>query len=131
MILTNKQILDITSGLNEIENKESQNGTSIFANKTKVTFAIIKNKRVLQNASRDYEETVNKIIAEFDADGKTDIVENGKRVLPQYVAEWNQRMEELQSIEVDLEIKTITFDDIDGCPLSLQEMETLEFMIIE
>lgn len=131
--MRNSEINKISNGLAEIE----KNNNKVFGTCTKALFYFVKNKRIIDRANQDYEEAYASILVDFRNDGKLDERKdtNGEpiiKVKPDYVKEWNKRIKELKDIDVELDdITPIKLADIEGCPFTIKDLETLEFMIEE
>lgn len=130
MMMKNRQILAIYNNISPIKKKQLP---------VRIGFAINKNLAVMDTAAKAYNEERMKILEQYcekDENGlKT--TEDGKEYLVKDKKGYEEAMDELFDIETDVQIHTITIDDIEKCDsekfdaLTPFELEVLEFMITE
>lgn len=149
--LKNFEIAKLAHDLAEIRERDtriSNDGKSIFGTNTSVLFTIIKNKKIIDAANEDYDEAKNSIIESFRNSGKTvkrnriDAAGNnvkdeaGEDIIDEiigteYINEWIEANSKLDATEVEITIRPIKFDEINGCELLFEEVEALEPFVID
>lgn len=94
------------------------NGLGVVADLSlpvRLTYAIRKNARKLESEYNDYFESYTALKEKYKDDKES----------PEYTKE----LEELLSIEVEIEFYTVSEDIFDGFDISLQQLAALDFMI--
>ena len=129
MKITNRQIVNIFSGMPEIKSKRLP---------VKLGFAINKNMSAMKGTAESYDAERAKILYKYgekDSVGKAR-VENGEYILKDKEG-FREEMKELLGIENEIQIHMVSLDEIAKCdderfdPLTLDELSLLEFMIEE
>ncbi len=129
MKITNRQIVNIFSGMPEIKSKRLP---------VKLGFAINKNMSTMKGTAESYDAERAKILDKYgekDSAGKAR-VENGEYILKDKDG-FREEMKELLGIENEIQIHMVSLDEIAKCdderfdPLTLDELSLLEFMIEE
>lgn len=105
----------MTKKMKNIDMVNSVNGLNAFVSKDKVvpvalSVAISANVKTLLRELEPYDEERNKMLADNPDD-------------------MNERFKELCNIEVDVNIRSVTPDIIEGLELSTKDYMSLEFMI--
>lgn len=129
MKITNREIVKIFNGIRTIEEKKLP---------VKLGFAINKNVKAMRGIAEAYDAERTKILDKYgqkDEDGQLEISGDEYALTDKkaYAAEMN----ELLGIESELQVHTVTLDEIEKCDtekfdaLTPGELEILEFMIEE
>jgi hypothetical protein len=120
--LTNEEIYLINEQLN---NSLTNNDSYLPA---RVNFYIQKNKKKIANLASEIEETRAGIVMSFGEPAE----EEGKYFIPQdRIKEAQQELDDLLSIEQEVDIQLISIDDLETLQFTLPQMEALMFMIEE
>ena len=126
MKITNRQIIKIFNGIGAVKQKRLR---------VKIGFAINKNLSAMEGAAEAYTAEQRKILDKYgekDESGQYR-TEGNEYVLSDRDA-YTEEMSELLGIETDIQIHTITFDEIEKCDsgkfdaLTPEELDLLEFM---
>ena len=129
MKITNREIVKIFNGIRTVEEKKLP---------VKLGFAINKNVKAMKGTAESYDAERTKILDKYgqkDEDGQLEISGDEYALTDKkaYAAEMN----ELLGIESELQVHTVTLDEIEKCDtekfdaLTPGELEILEFMIEE
>jgi hypothetical protein len=129
MKLTNTQVITLLNGFSELQNKKLP---------VKVGFAITKNMKVMESSASAYESERSKIVGKYakkDENGNP-VVNNGRYVFGNQKDQdgYTQEVNELLEIENDVDIQTVTLDDLERCDddkydqLSVHDLTILEIM---
>ena len=121
MEILNLEIMAITN--------EYKKGTSF-----KLPAAIAWKRRVnmdkMFKARALIEEALTEVRMPYLSDDKSTPTEDGGRqILPEFVAEYSKAQNDILSQKTDVDIKTISIDDLGDVELSDADMDTLAFMI--
>lgn len=135
--------------LQETEKKFfEKTGEKLLQGRVKISFAINRNLEALRKAIKPYNDTIVGIVEEYrDVDAEKEALEIEKKEAEKEKRkkkeisvimrpgktkeEYLKKVEELQSIEVELNISTISCELFDGIKLDSFELEPLTFMIEE
>lgn len=129
MKITNREIVKIFNGIRTIEEKKLP---------VKLGFAINKNVKAMRGIAEAYDAERTKILNKYgqkDEDGQLEI--SGDEYVLTDKKAYAAEMNELLGIESELQVHTVTIDDISRCDedkfdaLTPGELEILEFMIEE
>ena len=129
MKITNREIVKIFSRIRTIEEKKLP---------VKLGFAINKNVKAMKGTAESYDAERTKILDKYgqkDEDGQLEI--SGDEYVLTDKKAYAAEMNELLGIESELQVHTVTIDDISRCDedkfdaLTPGELEILEFMIEE
>lgn len=125
--MTNAEIVDAVNRITAMQEREAQNHEKIFGGCIKVNYAIRKNKERLLSLVKPYNEARDDLLeecrtAEPDQDGKVAIRKDCMK-------KWNDGMKELQGIEVEVDVHTVRFADIEKLQLSMNDLEAIDFMV--
>ena len=124
--MLNKEIIGNYRKLNELR----QNGSTRFP--AQVSFAIIRNIKMLQSIVDDIEKTYNDLVLQYaDPIDEPNNKHENYRVKPEFIETFNKEIQQLEQINVDLNLILIPFSEIQDLNLSLKEMDALFFMIKE
>lgn len=94
----------------------------------KANFAIQKNIKVMAAAGEEIEKSRIAVVSHY---GTLD-AENNQYIVPEEkIAEANKEINDLFSMEQDLDIKTIKLEDLGNIELTPKQMQALMFMIEE
>ena len=94
----------------------------------KANFAIQKNIKVMAAAGEEIEKSRIAVVSHY---GILD-AENNQYIVPEEkIAEANKEINDLFSMEQDLDIKTIKLEDLGNIELTPKQMQALMFMIEE
>lgn len=116
--MTNAQIVAIVNGFSDFDSEKKIN--------IKSAYAIIKNRKELLNALIPYNESLNLIFEKYNTSA------NEFTNLPsEELEKIGKEINELLSIEVDVNVIKLKIDDLGNCDISLKELEILDFMIEE
>ena len=120
-ILTNDEIYFINKQLNKTFEDSQQYLPA------KVNFYIQKNKKKIAELAQEIEIARAEIIKNFGEQK-----EDGKYYIPQdKIQEAQQELLDLLNIQQEIEVFTISLDDIENLHFTLPQMEALMFMIEE
>lgn len=135
--------------LQETEKKFfEKTGEKLLQGRVKISFAINRNLEIFRKAIKPYNDTIVEIIEEYrDGDAEKEALENEEKKAEKEKRkkkeisvimrpgktkeEYLKKVEELQNIEVELNISTVSCDLLDGIKLDSFELEPLTFMIEE
>lgn len=129
MKITNREIVKIFNGIRTIEEKKLP---------VKLGFAINKNVKAMRGIAEAYDAERTKILDKYgqkDEDGQLEI--SGDEYVLTDKKAYAAEMNELLGIESELQVHTVTLDEIEKCDtekfdaLTPGELEILEFMIEE
>lgn len=129
MKITNREIVKIFSRIRTIEEKKLP---------VKLGFAINKNVKAMKGTAESYDAERTKILDKYgqkDEDGQLEI--SGDEYVLTDKKAYAAEMNELLGIESELQVHTVTLDEIEKCDtekfdaLTPGELEILEFMIEE
>lgn len=129
MKITNREIVKIFNGIRTIEEKKLP---------VKLGFAINKNVKAMRGIAEAYDAERTKILDKYgqkDEDGHLEI--SGDEYVLTDKKAYAAEMNELLGIESELQVHTVTLDEIEKCDtekfdaLTPGELEILEFMIEE
>ncbi len=129
MKITNREIVKIFNGIRTIEEKKLP---------VKLGFAINKNVKAMRGTAESYDAERTKILDKYgqkDEDGQLEI--SGDEYVLTDKKAYAAEMNELLGIESELQVHTVTLDEIEKCDtekfdaLTPGELEILEFMIEE
>ena len=119
--LTNNEIYFINEQFNKIFETSNQYLPA------KVNFYIQKNKKRIADLAQEIEQTRARIIQNFGEEQ-----EDGKYFIPKgKMFEAQSELNDLLSINQEIEVNTISLDDIENLHFTLPQMEALMFMIEE
>ena len=130
MKMKNKQILAIYNNIRPIKQKQLP---------VKIGFAINKNLAAMDDAAKAYEEERMKILNRYGEKDENGLKksEDGKEYLLKDKKAYKEAMDELWEIETDIQIHTVTMNEVKKCDsekfdaLTPFELEILDFMIEE
>lgn len=129
MKITNRQLISIYNGTGPVRQKRLP---------VKVGFAISKNLSAMDGAAEAYTAEQRKILDKYcEKDGSGNYrTEDDRYVLTDQKA-YTEEMNELLGIETDIQIQTVTIDEIAKCDsdkfdaLTPDELSLLDFMVDE
>lgn len=101
----------------------------------KLTYAIARNLRKLDDVNKDFVETRNKLLDKYNVkdetgnpayikSGSIEISEEGKK-------DWEKDIEELLDVEIEVDIHEVDYSIIEGLNLSVESVLAIDFMIKE
>ena len=125
MRLTNQEMLNSIGGISKLLNEELPIGAS---------FALSKNVRNIENALEPFESERRRLIERYSIkDENNEIVREGNsvRIAEEHVETWTNSIKELKMIEQDIEISEIKLSDISDVKISVAELRSIEFMIVQ
>lgn len=127
--MTNAEMISRVNGIVSIQNKEEKECINIFGTKAKLLYAITKNKHTMVELLKPYEESLKKIMDECHVRNLE--TENGikMQVENEFIEKWNEKVNELKNIEVEVPVHMVNIDAVDGSDLSITEFEYIDFMI--
>ena len=121
MKLINQSIYDYASGLKAFSNCD-------IKLPVKINFFLQKNIRSLQAAAAEIEQTKMSIAAEY---GEVNEERTGYYIPPENMEVVSKELNDLFTIEQELNIHIFKLDDFDGLELTYQQMSAIMFMIEE
>lgn len=125
--MTNKEMLETVNRIVDMQNREDTKQEKIFGSKIKALYAIKKNKDKLIQLLKPYDESRKELLEECN---KTEAQLNNLIDIKNDCKEkWKKNMDELMEIEVDVDIHTIKFSELEGLDLSINDFEAIEFML--
>lgn len=122
MKLSNEKIINSISILRDISQKQLP---------IKASYKIAKNIKNINRELEVYDEERKKLIelhSQTDDNGEVATNESGNIVFKDEKS-WKKDIEELLSIENDIEIHEFNIDDLEGCNMSPAELIAIDFMI--
>lgn len=129
MLLKNKEILTFINGCGSLKEKKLP---------VKLGYAIKKNISAVGDAAKAYDEEYKELLNKYGTkDEKGNLVEENGRCPIEDGQNFTKDLEELLDIETEVNIHTITEDELRSCddsrydPLSVSDLDTLEIMIRE
>lgn len=137
IILTNIDISNILSYTNS-ENSIANNTTTKFT--MEFCWKFTKNIKKLSELNESFLNLQQELISNYISDDYSFTSETGERILkPEFVDEYNQKLDELVSQENEIDIDKVRLDKVviggmdglDKIELSVPELEVLSFMIDE
>jgi hypothetical protein len=127
--MTNKDVISTVNRIIALQEREEKEGVKLIKDRIKVVYAIKKNKDKLEQLLKPFTDTRAELLAECN---KAEANKNGTiDIKLDCVDRFNKEMTALLDIEVDAEIHTVKFSDIDGLELSMNDLEAIDFMIEE
>lgn len=130
-MMTNKEMVEAVNRIVAMQEREDEvikmGGQKLFGNKTKITYAIRKNKEKLLSLLKPYNEEREALLKECNEEEaqKNRSVKIKKDCREAY----DEGLKELLEIEVEVNIHMIQFEEIEGLELSTNDMETIDFML--
>ena len=130
-IMTNKEMVETVNRIAAMQDREDgiikRGGQKLFGNKTKVTYAIRKNKEKLLSLLKPYNEEREALLKECNEEEaqRNETVKIKKDCREAY----EEGMKGLLEIEVEADIHMIQFEEVEGLELSTNDMEAIEFML--
>lgn len=127
MKIRNSQIVNFINGVMNLKEKKLP---------IKLGYAITRNIKIMDPIATSYEEERQKILgkyAEKDDSGKFK-VEDGSYIISD-ISGYEREMEELLEIENEMQLHTVTIDEIEKCDLeqfdslSIQDITLLDMMM--
>lgn len=119
--MTNQEVVTLYGGLMSLYGNESLRFPA------KVSFAIMRNLRMIESIAQDVISARMKILETY-ADPIPDSLGSFKAKKGQEDI-LNKELRELDMVENNLDFYTITTNDLEGLDLSLSDIDTLFFMI--
>lgn len=120
--LTNEKIYLINQQLNKVFEQSNQYLPA------KVNFYIQKNKNKIADLAQEIDDARTEIILNFGIPGE----EEGRYFIPpEKMQEAQKELNDLFSIEQEIEINMISIDNIENMHFTIPQMEALMFMIEE
>lgn len=124
--------------LSNIEMMTIISNLPLLSNKTfpvRVSFAITKNKNKINQELKPFFEERQKLIDKYvqkDEKGNVQMDSKKKFIFKSDCKElWDKEINTLFGIKNNIEIHTIKINQLDGLNMTVDEMETLDFMIEE
>ena len=121
--ITNNQLQNSTVALSKLSQKELP---------IKVSFKLAKNISKINAELKIYNDERQKLVEKYSIKDKDDkpIIENNQiKLQPELITEWNRDMQELLSIESEVDIKQFSIDSLDGIKISPSELTQINYMI--
>lgn len=128
MKITNRRIVNGATFLNGLINKQLP---------IKVSYAIAKNVSKIESELKVYNKERQKLIDKYcikDEEGKNKIDENNQlRIADEHLEVWNENLEELLDIEVEIHIHKFDVNDLlnSNCEMTPSELMLIDYMIEE
>lgn len=120
-ILTNNEIYFINEQFNKVFEQSQQYLPA------KVNFYIQKNRKRIVDLAQEIEQAKTRIIKNFGEEQ-----EDGKYFIPkELIFEAQSELNDLLNINQEIEVNTISLDEIENLHFTLPQMEALMFMIEE
>lgn len=129
MKLKNSEIVQFMNGVARLKSKKLP---------AKVVYAVKKNIRSMEAAALVYNETFEEICdrcVKKDKNGKPQTKDGRFCFVKEKEEEFNTAVQELRDIETEIEVLTISLEELEKCddsrydPLSVEDMEALYFML--
>lgn len=152
MKMTNFEMIKNKEAIENIQMKESQyfsrTGNKLLKGRIKIMYAMSKNLAELEEKLKAYNDTLQKIISEYrDLIAEKEAIEKEAALAekegraPQDVkviirdgcdfSEYIAKIQELQELEADVDIHTISCELFDGIDLDSYEVQPLTFMLTD
>lgn len=130
-MMTNKEMVETVNRIVAMQERENgiieRGGQKLFGNKTKVTYAIRKNKEKLLDLLKPYNKEREALLKECNEE---EARRNGAVKIKKDCREtYDEGMKELLEIEVEADVHMVKFEEIEGLELSTNDMEAIEFML--
>lgn len=125
MKLSNRRILEDIQKLGGIAQKQLP---------VKVSYAIAKNISKIESELKVYSAERDKLIDKYsqkDEEGKVKADENGQIDFGGYKKEWENDINDLLTIENDIDIHKFSVNELNGFNISPAELQTIDYMIEE
>lgn len=125
MKLSNRRILEDIQKLGGIAQKQLP---------VKVSYAIAKNISKIESELKVYSAERDKLIDKYsqkDEEGKVKTDENGQIDFGGYEKEWENDINDLLTIENDIDIHKFSVNELSGFNISPAELQTIDYMIEE
>lgn len=150
--MTNKKILECLNGLYGIQEEEKRyfekTGKKLLQGKVKITYAIGRNLEELQKQLKTYNDVFGELAKEYrEIEKEQELVEKERKLaekenrvtkdIPIIVKkgktkeEYFEKIEELQEIETDADIYTVSIELMDGIELDSNDINKIFFMLEE
>lgn len=122
MKITNKQIVESRGAIQKVLNQDLS---------VRSQFKLNKNVSELNKVISIYEDSRQKIIEKYcdkNEEGKP-LIENGCYVFKEKNEEFNKDFNDLNDIENEVEIETMTLDELEDIKLNNAEFNAIKFLI--
>ena len=119
--MTNKQIYEYAQNLSIFNNCD-------IKMPVRINFYLQKNIQILQQAADEIDKARMQLGAQY---GTPNSAGNGYNILPEHVNTVNQELNDLFTLEQELNIHIFKLSDFDGIDLEYQQMSAILFMIEE
>ena len=117
--MTNKDILSCFEGLQKLRQAADRRLPA------RTSFAIVRNIKTLQPIVDDFRDSYQELLDKY-----AEPIENDQyKVKAENIQVFNDELNSLYNLDVNLEIVKIKFSDIEDLDFSLEETEALYFMI--
>ena len=117
--MTNKDILSCFEGLQKLRQATDRRLPA------RTSFAIVRNIKTLQPIVDDFRESYQELLDKYG-----EPIENDQyQIKPENVTIFNDELNNLYNLDIDLDIVKIKFSDIENLDFSLEETEALYFMM--
>lgn len=126
MKLKNSEVVARAAGLAEIINRGVKYPVAF-------SFGLSKNMRALENLNKDFEESRNRLLDEYnvkDENGKPAYLTTGKiEISKEHEDAWKKAMSELLNIEVEFEVHKVELSVLDGINIEADVLYLCDFML--
>ncbi len=127
MMMTNKEMVDAVNRIISMQEREEVKKEKLFGSRIKIVYAIKKNKEKLLQLLKPYNESREELLEECK---EKEVQSGGEiKIREDCLGKWNKAMEELLNIEVEVDIHTVKFSEVEGLALSLNDLDAIEFML--
>ncbi|MDO4553712.1 MAG: hypothetical protein Q4B70_01035 [Lachnospiraceae bacterium] len=132
-VMTNQKIVAIVNSITSMQNREDEaiknGGQKLFGSRTKVTYAIRKNKEKLLELLKPYNEEREILLKECN---KEEAQKNNTiNIKEGFEEKWQQGIKDLLNIELEVEVHEIPFQEVEGLSLGMSDMEAIDFMLTD
>lgn len=130
--IKNGELIEIANGIARLQKREEtygNNGKSLLGNRIRVAYAIRKNKTEILKKLEPYNEELRELIKKYNSPEaqKTGAL----KIREDCIEEWKTQLKELQDIEVEVNIHSISLADLEGLEIGSIGLEELDFMIAD
>lgn len=126
MKMKNSEMVHIVNTIISFQRNEAKSEEKRFVGKIKASYAMKKNRDKMLELLKPYEEERAELYQKYEIDKKTfdELSEDDRNA-------FIEALQALLNIEVDVPVYQVEISDMEGLPLTMEELEFFDFMIKE
>ena len=130
-MMTNKDIINNLNNISYLTNwqRDMLKDGNIQPLPVKITFAINKNKKLMENEYNFYIDQLNELNTKYNITFNEDGSINNLNLTDDNLVQYYKEVEQIQSIEIDIKLHKITEEDFGNYSPTLMELDILLFMM--